>query len=86
MLTDGVRDKVTHKVDFPGPMRLMLAQGRGDKAAVRATLKETKAAANNVDTSTMQLHLIVHSEQKNHDHFPPFQVFMHFMWDEVTWH
>lgn len=67
-------------------MKLMKAKKRGDQAAVQAALQDIREAADEVDTSTRHLHVIVHSKRKNHDHFPPFQVFMHFMWDEVTWH
>lgn len=86
MLTDGVRNKVTHKIDYPGPMQLMKAKKQGDKEAIKAAVQQIKKAAGKVDTSTQQLHIIVHSGRKNPNHFPPFQVFVHFMWDQVTWH
>lgn len=87
MLTHGTRDKTTHKVDYPGPKPLMMAKKRGDQAAIKAAMQEIEDAAGEaIDTTTMQLHVVAHSDKKNPDHFPPFQVFLHFMWDEITWH
>lgn len=87
MLTQGTRDKQTHTVDYPGPKQLMMAKKSGDPEKVReakAALEEAEARA--VNTHTQQLHIVAHSEKKNPNHFPPFEWFTHFMWDDVTWH
>ena len=86
MLTQGVRDKRTRRVAFSGPKRLMMARKRGDQEAVKAAMAELRRAEAAVDPATMQLHVVAHSAQKDPGHFPPFKRFMHFMWDEVTWH
>ncbi len=86
MLTQGVRDKRTHRVAYAGPKKLMMAKRRGDRAALKEAMAELKRAEAAVDPSTMQLHVVAHTAQKDPSHFPPFKRFMHFMWDEVTWH
>ena len=87
MLTQGTRDKTTHRVDFAGPKRLMMAKKSGDPAKIKAAMQEIdEAASRAINTHTMQLHVVAHSEKKNPKHFPPFDWFTHFMWDEITWH
>lgn len=86
MLTHGTRDKTTHKVNYPGPKRLMMAKKSGDQARISAAVKEIKDAEQLIDTHTMQLHIVAHSDKKNPKHFPPFEWFLHFMWDDITWH
>jgi hypothetical protein len=84
MLTHATRDKTTHKVNYPGPKKLMMAKKSGDKAKVAAAKKEIEEAAKAVDTNTMQLHIVSHPVKKNPKNFPPFETFIHFMWDEIT--
>ncbi len=87
MLTQGTRDKVTHKVAFAGPRKLMMAKKKGDKRAIAAARREIEAAEKTaIDPATMQLHVVAHSARKNPGHFPPFEEFIHFMWDEITWY
>ncbi len=87
MLTQGTRDKTTHRVAFSGPGKLMQAKQRGDRKAVAAAKREIAAAAvQAIDPGTMQLHVVAHSERKKAGNFPPFETFIHFMWDEITWY
>ena len=87
MLTQGTRDKKTHRVNFSGPKQLMMAKKGGDHAKIQAAMQEIdKAAARAINTHTMQLHVVAHSDEKNPKHFPPFDWFTHFMWDDITWH
>jgi len=85
MLTQGTRDKTTHKVAFAGPKKLMMAKKSGNKKAMMAAKREIIAAEKHINYRTMQLHVVAHSEKKNKKHFPPFEEFIHFMWDEITW-
>ena len=65
----------------------MMAKKRGDQKAVAAAKRDIEAArARAINPATMQLHVVAHAEQKNPRHFPPFEAFIHFMWDEITWH
>jgi len=87
MLTHGTRDKTSHKVNYSGPKRLMMAKKSGDKAKIAAAVKEIEEAETKaINKQTMQLHVVAHSDKKNAKHFPPFEEFIHFMWDEITWH
>jgi len=85
MLTQGTRDKTTHKVAFAGPKKLMMAKKSGNKKAMMAAKREIIAAEKHINYRTMQLHVVAHSAKKNKRHFPPFEEFIHFMWDEITW-
>lgn len=87
MLTQGTRDKETHRVDFPGPKRFLMAKKSGNQSEIKAAeLEIEQAATRAIDTNTMQLHVVAHSEKRNPNHFPPFETFIHFMWDDITWH
>lgn len=86
MLTQGVRDKRTHRVAYAGPKKLMMAKKRSDRAALKEAMAELRRAEAAVDRSTMQLHVVAHTAEKDPSHFPPFKRFMHFMWDEITGH
>ena len=86
MLTHGTRDKKNHKVNYLGPKKLMMAKKSGDKARIKAAKEEIDAAGKAVDTHTMQLHIVSHPVKKNPKNFPPFETFIHFMWDDITWH
>ena len=67
MLTEGVRDKDTFKVDFKGP-------------------KNAKAYPGSVANPGRQvLHIVVHSDDTKKGNLPPYRIFLHAMWDGVTW-
>ncbi|MEX2492465.1 MAG: PRC-barrel domain-containing protein [Nitrospirales bacterium] len=89
MLTEGIRDKKTHQVHFLEPDRLksfIVASGKESSTEVMQSIKkDIQASQEHVNPETLQLHIVAHSTAKDKENIPPFDEFIHFMWDRVTW-
>lgn len=89
MLTETLRDPESGKIeDFPPKedIRELLRGQRyqGDyerNRDIRNRIRKSRGA----DRSGLQLHLIVHSPNKDLSKLPPYEMAMHFMWHEVEW-
>lgn len=67
MITEGVRDKDTFRVDYKGP-------------------KMVKSYPGSVANPGRQvLHIVAHSEDTKAGNLPPYRIFLHAMWDDITW-
>lgn len=92
MLTQGVRNEQTHTVEFPSPedvKKVIKAKKMNGGEEVKEEVKEIKEkitdAQKFVNPHTMQLHIVAHSPEKNPNNLPPFEKFIHFMFDETIW-
>ena len=89
MLTEGVRDKETHQVHFLEPDRLksFIAASGKEKSEedIQSIKKDIQESQKHVNPDSLQLHMVAHSTSKQKDNIPPFDEFIHFMWDQVTW-
>lgn len=87
MLTQGVRDKDTHGVQFPSAEEVQtLLTKSADTETLKSIKHRVEDSAQRVNPTTMQLHIVAHSHRKDPQSVPPFTKFIHFMFDEVTWH
>ena len=89
MLTEGVRDQSTHQVHFVEPERLksFIAASGSEKSSenMQNIKQDIKQAKQEVTPDTLQLHMVAHSPSKDKENIPPYEQFIHFMWDQVTW-
>ena len=89
MLTEGVRDEATHKIHFVAPERLKVLMESGQDGRLSAEVAEpvrkgVEEARRYVNPHTMQLHVVAHSTAKDEKNLPPFDQFIHFMFDHVS--
>lgn len=93
MLTEGVRDESSHQVHFvePEKLKVLMAAGKeggqGDqesREAVQSIKQNMKEAQQYVNPETMQLHIVAHSTDKDTENIPPYEQFIHFLFDRVS--
>lgn len=89
MLTEGVRDESTHKIHFVAPERLKVLMevtenGSLSKEVAEPVKDNIKQSRRYVNPHTMQLHIVAHSKARNEKNLPPFDQFIHFMFDDVS--
>jgi hypothetical protein len=67
MVTEGVRDEDTNRVDYRGPKMVKSYPG------------------SIVNPGRQVLHVVAHSEDTKQGNLPPYRIFLHAMWDDISW-
>ncbi len=89
MLTEAGRDEETHQVQFLEPDRLKNFITASSSETSSENMQEIKAdihkTEDSVNPRTLQLHIVAHSNDQDEENIPPYDNFIHFMWDKITW-